>query len=260
VPTESVRKLPLKSLRFLDWLFHPPAFRLKEITVDEFNAKTSFHSETAGAARSGSLPQHIFEVVYDESPSSSTSGAGSCRAHTSTSCRPRRLLYSLEPHTLAAAFALEALQRYQSVAQKHGTVVGYFSQPPVVRSSWMPVRLIPFCVDPNHHTGTMLRRSRTFTPYCGTGLTPSTPSRASLARVRPRLSANDHCALDSPPHTHVTGIYLSTDASVCMSFWTSAPSWERSAIGPRVGLIAGCEVSALFLSAILPIVDTCQWP
>lgn len=141
-----MRKLPLKSLRFLDWLFHPSAFRLKEITVDEFNAKTSFHSETAGAARSGSLPQHIFEVVYDESPSSSTSGAGLCRAHTSTSKAPTHWI-----HTLAAAFALEALQRYQSVAQKHGTVVGYFSQPPVVRSSQMPVRLTPLCSRKSPH-------------------------------------------------------------------------------------------------------------
>lgn len=90
-----MHKLPLKSLRFLDWLFHPPAFRLKEITVDEFNVKTSFHSETAGAARSGSLPQHIFEVVYDESPSSSTSGAGSSCAHIHI----MPLLYSPESHT-----------------------------------------------------------------------------------------------------------------------------------------------------------------
>ncbi|ELR10793.1 Poly(ADPribose) polymerase catalytic domain containing protein [Acanthamoeba castellanii str. Neff] len=163
---ESVHKLPLKSLRFLDWLFHPPAFRLKEITVDEFNVKTSFHSETAGAARSGSLPQHIFEVVYDESPSSSTSGA--------------------------ASFALEALQRYQSVAQKHGTVVGY-------------------------HASSL----ENFHSILWNGLDTKYSKQGLFGE----------------------GIYLSTDASVCMTFWTSAPSWERSAIGPRVGLIAGCEVA-----------------
>jgi hypothetical protein len=92
-------------------------------TSFQFNAKTSFLSETASAARSGSLPQHIFEVVYEDSPASTstTSGAGMC-------------LYSSTPHNVVAAaltlpivvsFALDALQRYQSVSQKHGTVVGY---------------------------------------------------------------------------------------------------------------------------------------
>lgn len=39
-----------------------------------------------------------------------------------------------------------------------------------------------------------------------------------------------------------SGIYLSTDAGVCMSFIEYGLNWANSKLGRRIGMVVGCEV------------------
>lgn len=217
---EKLAALPLATLRLLDWLLYPTYFSVRQMSFEEFEQRTSFSEQAAGAT--GAVPQYVFELIYPEDPVEADGRCCPSASPPGSRSSSSTVAADDSSQTATSADPTDDEEVSSSIAQDEDALS--------VQSRYVSSRNKRFAAKIERH-----------------GHTSSVSYHASAldnfhSIVHNGLDVNYSKKADQ--NLYGEGIYLSTDAGVCMSFISYGRNWANSAFGPRVGAMVGCEVAA----------------
>jgi len=198
---EALSRLPLKTLQFLGWIFHPPAFRLRAITADEVVLSLEpvipyiyicfFLSSTPKLPSSPRLRVHLGQAPYHSTYLKLTTVIHWHHRHHPDEVQSEATVLVVlgnedNPFYPQASLSQMAVERYESLVGQHGAIIAYVSILCMGETCDSYLHTNIFSPDTMHH------RLRTSTLFYGMVWTPSTPrTQVSLAQVIRPLNIRD---------------------------------------------------------------------